>query len=100
MPSAPMVPLLVRAGATINERYADRSDYLKAVLEAGGIRAYEKQHRTTLANVLNRGTRLPADVIPKIVDYWAHVGWYAIEKDEREYMYSDSELDEEGSFGS
>ena len=95
-----MVPLLVRAGATINERYADRSDYLKAVLEAGGIRAYERQHRTTLANVLNRGTRLPADVIPKIVDYWAHVGWYAIEKDEREYMYSDSELDEEGSFGS
>ncbi len=92
--------LLVRAGATINERYADRSDYLKAVLEAGGIRAYERQHRTTLANVLNRGTRLPADVIPKIVDYWAHVGWYAIEKDEREYMYSDSELDEEGSFGS
>ena len=85
---------------TINERYADRSDYLKAVLEAGGIRAYERQHRTTLANVLNRGTRLPADVIPKIVDYWAHVGWYAIEKDEREYMYSDSELDEEGSFGS
>ena len=95
-----MVPLLVRAGATINERYADRSDYLKAVLEAGGIRAYERQHRTTLANVLNRGTRLPADVIPKIVDYWAHVGWYAIERDEREYMYSDSELDEEGSFGS
>ena len=58
------------------------------------------RYRTTLANVLNRGNRLPADVIPKIVDYWAHVGWYAIEKDEREYMYSDSELDEEGSFGS
>ena len=95
-----MVPLLVRAGATIDEGHADKSDYLKAVLEAGGIRAYERQHRTTLANVLNRGTRLPADVIPKIVDYWAHVGWYAIEKDEREYMYSDSELDEEGSFGS
>ena len=95
-----MVPLLVRAGATIAEGHADRSDFLKAVLEAGGIRAYERQHLNTLANVLNRGTRLPADVIPKIVDYWAHVGWYAIEKDEREYMYSDSELDEEGSFGS
>ena len=94
-PFATMVPLLVRAGATINEQYADWSDYLKAVLEAGGIRAYERQHRTTLANVLNRGTRLPADVIPKIVDYWAHVGWYAIEKDEREYMYSDSELEED-----
>ena len=93
-----MVPLLVRAGATIDEdrhtslslsssykfSYADRSDYLKAVLEAGGIRAYERQHRTTLANALNRGTRLPADVIPKIVDYWAHVGWYAIERDQRD----------------
>ena len=88
-----MVPLLVRAGATIDENqnatsfqtsYADRSDYLKAVLEAGGIRAYERQHRTTLANILNRGTRLPADVIPKIVDYWAHVGWWAIERDRRD----------------
>ena len=85
-----LVPLLVRAGATINERYADRSDYLKAVLEAGGIRAYERLHRSTLANILTRGNRLPADVIPKIVDYWAHVGWYAIEKDDREY---DPELD-------
>ena len=89
-----MVPLLVRAGATINERYADRSDYFKAVLDAGGIRAYERLHRSTLANILNRGNRLPTDVIPKIIDYWAHVGWYAIEKDEREYMYSDSELEE------
>ena len=88
-----MVPLLVRAGATIDENqnatsfqtsYADRSDYLKAVLEAGGIRASERQHRTTLANILNRGTRLPADVIPKIVDYWAHVGWWAIERDRRD----------------
>ena len=90
-----ILPLLVRAGATISERYADRSAYLKAVLEAGGIRAYEKQHRSALANILNRGNRLPTDVIPKIVDYWAHVGWYAIEKDEREYMYSDSELEED-----
>ena len=85
-----MVPLLVRAGATIKERYADRSDYLKAVLDAGGVHAYERLHRSTLANILNRGNRLPADVIPKIVDYWAHVGWYAIEKDDREY---DQELD-------
>ena len=79
-----MVPLLVRAGATIDEGHADKSDYLKAVLEAGGIRAYERQHRTTLANVLNRGTRLPADVIPKIVEFWAHVGWYAVERDRRD----------------
>ena len=79
-----MVPLLVRAGATIKERHAQRDSYCKAVRAAGGVRAYERQHRTTLANALNRGTRLPADVIPKIVDYWAHVGWYAIERDQRD----------------
>ena len=76
-----MVPLLVRAGATIKERHAERGSYCKAVRDAGGIRAYERLHRTTLANILNRGDRLPADVIPKIVDFWAHVGWYAIEHD-------------------
>ena len=79
-----ILPLLVRAGATISERYADRSDYLKAVLDAGGVRAYEKQHRSALANILNRGNRLPTDVIPKIVEFWAHVGWYAIERDRRD----------------
>ena len=74
-----MVPLLVRAGATIMERHAERDSYCKAVRAAGGVRAYERQHRTTLANILNRGNRLPADVIPKIVDYWAHLGWYKYE---------------------
>ena len=71
-----LVPLLVRAGATITEEHADYSCYLRACLDAGGIRAYERLHRTTLANILNRGDRLPADVIPKIVDFWAHLGWY------------------------
>ena len=28
------------------------------------------------AAIFSRGTRLPADVIPKIVDFWAHLGWY------------------------
>ena len=28
------------------------------------------------AAIFSRGTRLPADVIPKIVDYWAHLGRY------------------------
>ncbi len=76
-----MVPLLVRAGATISERHAEYSCYLRACLDAGGVRAYERLHRTTLANILKRGDRLPASVIPKIVEFWAHVGWYAIEHD-------------------
>ena len=28
------------------------------------------------AAIFSRGTRPPADVIPKIVDFWAHLGWY------------------------
>ena len=46
--------------------------------------ALTQSTHTTVVNALNRGTRLPADVIPKIVDYWAHVGWYAIERDQRD----------------
>ena len=40
--------------------------------------------QSMFAAIFSRGTRLPADVIPKIVDYWAHVGWYAIERDQRD----------------
>ena len=72
-----MVSLLVRAGATIKDRHAERDSYCAAVRDSGGIRAYERLHRTTLAKILNRGNRLPPAVIPKIVDFWAHVGWYA-----------------------
>ena len=32
--------------------------------------------RSLFVGILRRGTRLPADVIPKIVGYWAHLGWY------------------------
>jgi len=28
------------------------------------------------AAIFSRGRRLPADVIPKIVEYWAHLGYY------------------------
>ena len=35
-----------------------------------------RAHQSLFVGILSRGTRLPADVIPKIVDYWAHLGWY------------------------
>ena len=38
--------------------------------------AYARAHRSMFAAIFSRGTRLPADVIPKIVDFWAHLGWY------------------------
>ncbi len=24
------------------------------------------------------GTRVPAELLPTIIDFWAHVGWYAV----------------------
>ena len=51
-------------------------EYLQAVQAAGGFPVYARAHRSLFVRILSRGTRLPADVIPKIVDYWAHLGWY------------------------
>ena len=90
-------PMLLRAGASINEpaitakfqefqnlykndpnkpHYRKAIEYLRAVRAAGGFPAYARAHRSMFAAIFSRGTRLPADVIPKIVDYWAHLGWY------------------------
>ena len=88
-----ILPLLLRAGASINEpaiaeKYEDLTNlnisphdrkaikYLRAVHAAGGFAVYARAHRSMFAAIFSRGTRLPADVIPKIVDYWAHLGWY------------------------
>ena len=88
-----ILPLLLRAGASINEpaiaeKYEDLTNlnisphyrkairYLRAVHAAGGFPAYARAHRSMFAAIFSRGTRLPADVIPKIVDYWAHLGRY------------------------
>ena len=51
-------------------------EYLQAVQAAGGFPAYARAHRSRFAAIFSRGTRLPVDVIPTIVDYWAHLGWY------------------------
>ena len=85
-------PLLLRAGASINDPeittlfqnvsiYTDTRkrkviEYLQAVHAAGGFPAYARAHRSRYAPIFSRGTRLPADVIPTIVEYWAHLGWY------------------------
>ena len=54
-------------------------EYLQAVQAAGGFPAYARAHRSRYAPIFSRGTRLPADIIPKIVEYWAHLGWYKYE---------------------
>ena len=65
----------------LNDPYIDPCkrkviEYLQAVHDAGGFPAYARRHRSIYAAIFSRGTRLPADVIPKIVDFWAHLGWY------------------------
>ena len=91
-----LTPLLLRAGASINQpeitalfqalndpdRFESRPakrkalEYLQAVQAAGGFPVYARAHRSSFVGILSRGTRLPSDVIPTIVDYWAHLGWY------------------------
>jgi hypothetical protein len=51
---------------------------VKLVLECGGFEQYARSHRTRLAWILGRGTRVPAELLPTIIDFWAHVGWYAL----------------------
>jgi ankyrin repeat protein len=85
-------PLLLRAGAwddhgitTLPHNLSPMPhrrkayEHLKAVHAAGSFSAYARGHRSIFAAIFSRGTRLPADVIPKIVDYWAHLGWYKYE---------------------
>ena len=90
-----ILTVLLRAGASINEpavteffELLDETnafispserkviEYLQAVHTAGGFPAYARGHRSMFAAIFSRGRRLPADVIPKIVEYWAHLGCY------------------------
>ena len=64
---------------SIHTAAAGQVFYLRAVHAAGGFPAYARAHRSRFAAIFSRGTRLPADVIPKIVEYWAHLGWYKYE---------------------
>ncbi len=73
-----VIPTLVRHGCTIKPTHAKTVPYLKLVLECGGFKQYERSHRTRLASILGRGTRVPAELLPTIIDFWAHVGWYAL----------------------
>ena len=56
--------------------HAKQVFYLRALHAAGGFPAYARAHRSLFVGILRRGTHLPADVIPKIIEYWVHVGWY------------------------
>ena len=85
-----IVNILLRAGANISDQMLGRLErgtsskvfwhpYLQKIVNAGGIKAYAKAHRQQLATMFVR-TRcfqpVPDDIVPLIVDYVFHVGFY------------------------
>ena len=75
---------LLRAGATLPESIDVIIDdepvaipYLEKIQLAGGFRRYETQVTKSLARIfIPKFSKLPTEVIPTIVQFWAHVGDY------------------------
>ena len=74
--------VLLRAGATLppyvpDDEGEEEDPYLHKVRRAGGFRQYERQVTKSLAAIFEpKFPKLPAEVIPTIVAFWAHVGDY------------------------
>ena len=74
--------VLLRAGATLppyvpDDEGEEEDPYLHKVRRAGGFRQYERQVTKSLAAIFEpKFPTLPAEVIPTIVAFWAHVGDY------------------------
>ena len=82
-----IVRVFLQAGATISDlkRYQlnrpedthYNSPYLKKIVKAGNFKAYAKAHRQQLVAMFARSfRRVPAEIVPLIVDYGFHVGFY------------------------
>ena len=79
-------PLFLQAGANpkywkiMKDGYEEpqRYEYLRTIEEAGGFKAYEKAHARALAATLAKKfpARIPEEIFPRIVAYWAHTGFY------------------------
>jgi hypothetical protein len=76
-------PLLLSNGGVSNKNPMasvmdeDGFEYIRTIVKAGGFAAHVKAHRTRLvATLVSKFTRIPADNIPLVVDFWAHVGFY------------------------
>ena len=97
-----VVGMLLRAGATIQPRYAadptpdilqeiedmnerykirinyarEISMYLRAVLAAGGFAKYDRSRRASFVAMLQRSLPVPGDAISVICEFWLRVGEY------------------------
>ena len=76
-------PLLLSNGGVANKYPMaevideDGFEYIRTIVTAGGFAAHAKAHRARLvATLVSKFTRIPADNIPLVVDFWAHVGFY------------------------
>ena len=76
-------PLLLSNGAVAIEypmasvMDEDGFEYIRTIVKAGGFAAHAKAHRARLvATLVPKFIRIPADNIPLVVDFWAHVGFY------------------------
>ncbi len=70
-------PHLLRAGARIPHIRGKEIPYIQKVLEAGGFVPYERAHRASLAAMfVPKFPQLPEDIIPRIVEFWGHIGFY------------------------
>ena len=77
-----IIHALLRAGAEFTPEHAAVSDTLRKVTGAGGAVVYGRDHNRALVAILGRGTRLPADVVPKIVSFWSIWGWCYLPPDQ------------------
>ena len=54
-----------------------RHRYVNAVAAAGGYVPYARAHRKKLAAIFTpKFPQLPEEVVPTIIEFWAHVGHY------------------------
>ena len=70
---------LLRAGSALptEQRHIEERPYLLKIQRAGGFRKYEAQVKKSLAAMLvPKFPQIPAEVIPTIVEFWAHAGDY------------------------
>ena len=72
-------PHLLRAGARIPHISPNYRTipYIQKVVAAGGFVPYERAHRASLAAIfVPRFPQLPEEIVPRIVAFWAHTGFY------------------------
>ena len=70
---------LLRAGSALptEQSYIREGPYFLKVRRAGGFKQYEAQVKKSLAAMLvPKFPQIPAEVIPTIVEFWAHAGDY------------------------